>query len=658
MHNPLRQSAAQPSRALHRSNIPSTPEPSAVADPSASLPPKSPARPRFRLRKRTASNLAAPTKQFLASVAAADVPIPSIEEPSVLDEDMIDSAYPSIAGHIEPIDFYHSGQQAFAARTFSPPKTPAPDVVPLLEPHQFPDWSLDSSLSSLESSPEYESSRPSTARSTQTSSSLFSRYSVTSEELSQCVSPESEFTDRFGSFLSAEDAHRATKPRTATIRTRKAPWTRSMSQHLWATYMMYLQDPKVTPFRIGKSGIPPHGVCLRVAREAKRSWRRSKPSSQQPPRSRNTTPTAESLRPASQWPHTCAATRGHLRELCKTSTGSAARNNRYNANSPTPFGRTASRYWNRRSAPPKQRSVFSGSEMAMSLTMSTSESMQPYGLLAQMAKAQPTEVEAAAPPSLALEPAPLFSERSTAGSSSFVVKSCGPSVASTLEDPFGLAEAPVRQNQTAGGQRNRSLGSPARLVQSRPSSQKRRQAVLEPRRRKRPSLGTDFWTDPSNSTSSGAGSHHAFAEFCSTAERERDGLFVPRTNLQELFEAAASQPSPTTAAAAGPSFGSGPFTAQPTLRADGPPRLGSPFAMPGTTSLSFPNRFSSPGRIEMGALRHRRPYATVQEGANAGESSGSKNNVTLADRLAYVDERLRAMKRTGKAPPRRSQSPQ
>lgn len=549
----------------------------------------------------------------------------------MLDEDMIDSGYPSISGHVEPIDFYHTARQAFSERTFSPPKTPAPDVVPLLEPHQFPDWSLDSSLSSLESSPEYESSRPSTARSTQTSSSLFSRYSVTSEELSQCVSPESEYTDRFGSFLSAEDAHRASKPRVSSARTRKAPWTRSMSQHLWSTYMMYLQDPKVTPFRIGKSGIPPHGVCLRVAREAKRSWRRSKPATQQ--KSRNATPTAESLRPASQWPHTCAATRGHLRELCKTSTGSAARNHRYMANSPTPFGRTASRYWNRRSAPPKQQnSVFSGSEMAMSLSVATSESMHPQGPLAQLTGSQP-EPSAAPLPSLDTEPAPLLSDRNQLGSP-FVVKSCGPSVSSTLEDPFGLSAEPVRQNQTAGARR--SLGSPARLVQSRPSSQKRRQAMLEPRRRKRPSLGTDFWTDPSDNHSM-QGSR-PFAEFCSTSSRDRDGLFVPRINVQELFEA-----SQTAQAAL-----SGPVTSQPTLR-DAPARLGSPFAA-ANTSLSFPNRFSSPGLIEMSAFR--RPYATVQESA---ENSNAKP--TLASRLAYIDERLKEFRRPDKET-RRSQSPQ
>ncbi|KAK8143661.1 hypothetical protein G3M48_006933 [Beauveria asiatica] len=631
MNRSLRPSAAQSSRS---NNNPRTPEPSTVGDPADSIPPplQSPAKPRFRLRKRTASNLLAPTKQFLASVAAADVPIPSIEEPSVLNEDMSDSVYPPFSSHFEPIDYCHSTRQAFSSRAFSPPKTPAPGVVPLLEPHQFPDWTLDSTLSSLESSPDYESSRPSTARSTQTCSSLFSRYSAASEELSQCVSPESEVTDRFGSFLSADDAHRASKPR-SSIKSRKAPWTRSMSQHLWTTYMMYLQDPKVTPFRIGKSGIPPHGVCLRVAREAKRSWRRSWPSAQA--RSRNTTPTADALRPASHWPHTCAATRGHLRELCKTSTGSAARNHRYNANSPTPFGKTASRYRNRRSAPPNQpHSVFSGSDLAMSLSMSTSESMQPDGPLARLAVLQCEPSAAAAPPSLDSEPAPL-QERLPLGSP-FVNKSCGPSVA-TLEDPFGLSEAPVRQNQTAGA-RNR-LGSPARLVQSRPNSQKRRQAMIEPRRRKRPSLGTDFWTDPSSN--SHCSDSHSFAEFCSTPARDRDSLDVPRTNIQKLFEAA-----PATHAALG-----GPVTTQPTLREHGPARLGSPFVM-ASTSQSFPNRFSSPGRIEMSALR--RPYATVQQGG-AAESSG--NNASLADRLAYIDERLRSINRPEEER-RRSQSPQ
>lgn len=634
MHNPLRQAAAaQTSRPL-RSNMPCTPEPSAMVDSVPPPPaPQSP-RPRFRLRKRTASNLVAPTKQFLASVAAADVPVPSIEEPSVLDEDMIDTGYPSISGQIEQISFYHSSRQVFSERTFSPPKTPAPGVVPLLEPHQFPDWTLEGSLSSLESSPEYESSRPSTARSTQTSSSLFSRYSVNSEELSQCVSPESEYADRFGSFLSVEDAHRGAKPRAPTTRTRKAPWTRSMSQHLWLTYMMYLQDPKVTPFRIGKSGIPPHGVCLRVAREAKRSWRRPKPIAQAQ-KSRNSTPTAEALRPAAQWPHTCAATRGHLRELCKTNTSSAARNHRYMANSPTPFGRTASRFWNRRSAPPKQqRSVFSASDMSLSLSMSTSESMQRQGPLAQLTGSQPER--AAALPSLDIEPPPLVPAPAQLGSP-FVVKSCGPSVSSALEDPFGLSEEPIRQNQTAGARR--SLASPARLIESRPNSQKRRQAVLEPRRRKRPSLGTDFWTDPSENDINSPSSH-SYAEFCSTSSGDRDVLFVPRTNIQQLFEA--SQP-PHTALR-------GPVTAQPTLR-DAPGPLGSPFAGGSTTSLSFPNRFSSPGRIEMSALR--RPYATVQESA---ESSNNSLKPTLASRLAYIDEALKQFRRPNPEQ-RRSQSP-
>ena len=63
---------------------PKTPEPMAEGETR----PPSPPRPRFRLKRRNVSqHLAAPTQQFLASVAAADVPIPSIEEPEVISLD-------------------------------------------------------------------------------------------------------------------------------------------------------------------------------------------------------------------------------------------------------------------------------------------------------------------------------------------------------------------------------------------------------------------------------------------------------------------------------------------------------------------------------------------------------------------------------------------
>lgn len=641
MHHPLRQPAAPESSAARRSLPPKTPEPLADSNDSQPQPQRAPSpRPRFRLRKRTASSNNAPaTKQFLASVAAADVPIPSIEEPSVLDEDMmIDTTQHSVAD-FHPVDFLHGAHKDPSKRPFSPPKTPAPGIVSSLAPHQYPDWSLDGALSSLESSPEYESSRPSTARSTQTSSSLFSRYSVTSAELSQCVSPETEFTERFGSLLSADDAYKSARPRVPSARSRKAPWTRSMSQHLWSTYMMYLQDPKVTPVRIGKSGIPPNGVCLRVAREAKRSWRKSR---NYVARGRNTTPTAESSAPVSEWPHTCAATRGHLRDLCKIKAGSAVRDQRYFSRSPTPFGRTANRARNRRSVPVPSSSVFSGSEMARCLTICTSESMQINGPLAQLTASQPEHDRANDTPTVAdttssLE-VPSIPSRGRLGSP-FGARSYGPSASNSLSGAFEFGQDLQRQTHTTGPRR---LASPARLVDSRPSSQKRRQGILEPRRRKRPSLGTDFWTDPSdNNTAHSLKSRRSFAEFSSTASHKRDAMFVPRANLQQLFESSArSTPRDDNMEVTTPSQ---------AAQTDGPPRLGSPFTG-ANTSLSFPNRYSSPARMEMSTIR--RPFATVQQ-----TPEGSSAKSTLATRLAYIDQRLQDFRRPHQES-RRSQSPQ
>jgi hypothetical protein len=63
-----------------RFHEPRTPEPQAEDEPQIPSPP----RPRLKVRRRNVSNLQAPTDHFLASVAAADVPIPTIELPQVV----------------------------------------------------------------------------------------------------------------------------------------------------------------------------------------------------------------------------------------------------------------------------------------------------------------------------------------------------------------------------------------------------------------------------------------------------------------------------------------------------------------------------------------------------------------------------------------------
>ncbi|EGR51217.1 uncharacterized protein TRIREDRAFT_120451 [Trichoderma reesei QM6a] len=649
---------------------PKTPEPFATTD----IQPPSPPRPRFRLRRRApSSNLKAPTQQFLASVATADVPIPSIEEPRPVDEDMVDT----LSTNFPRFSPYHLAVPDDGAlprgRAYSPPKTPAPHAVPSLSPKRFPNWSLDQAYSSLESSPECDS-RPSTAQSTQTSSSLFSRYSLHSDNLSQ-YSIDADDADQHGS-SSIDDGNKTITLRVpgaaaaaagaSSRRSRRAPWTRSMSQHLWSVYMTYLQDPHVTPFHIGKSGIPPHGVCTRVAREAKRSWKGSKPQQAKAAaaaaadHSGSATPTVGAA-PASyvQWPHSCAATRAHLRELCKARATAAARSQRYTGRNPPPFGRASNRYWNRRMAPSRSSSAFSGNDMALSLAVSTCESMQPHGPLAQLTGSQDEpsgDIELCSPP----PPPPLIAAAAVPApgpgaadvdmarlGSPFVARSYGPSASSSLADSFGMDLEPQGPMSSSVGTRRRSLGSPARLSSnSRGSTQKRRSkqqpAAVEPRR-KRPSLGSDFWVDPSNIGASTTQAAPLSAEFSSTTSTQRDALFIPRTNLQELFEASQPRVGPAPISSSAPSA----ERLAPALSAV-PARLGSPFSA-AKASFSFPGRRSaSISAIDFSIIR--RPFATVQQPV---ESESSPPKSSLRSRLAYIDERLKDFRRRD----RRSQSP-
>lgn len=612
---------ATKSRGFRGSSAPKTPEPFADGDPQ----PPSPPRQRFRLRKRNTSQAnvpTGPTQQFLASVATADVPIPSIEEPCVLDEDMVDTAYPDI-----PFSEHTPFGRAFS------PKTPAPAGFSYQE---FPDWSMNPAEHDLEAVSECEISRPSTARSTQTESSLFSHLSFNSHTSSQNVSPRIDQADRLDALLPSEDYDKTIRPPKAA--TRKAQWTPAMSQHLWATYILYLQDPKVTPFRTSRSGIPPEGVCIRVTRVAMRQWKG--PQFQAAARSGSTTPTMLGLGPSVAWPHTHAATRTHLRELCKGN-GRITNINRQNpAASPTPMSRTVKRSQARRT-PLRSPSIFSPSDMAMSLALSTSESMQLQGPLAELTRSQP---QPQPQPQSMLEQLPLPSAEERAPAppktpeparerlgSPFMANSYGPSSSNPAASLSAISE-----------RQSRSLRSPPPLHRTQPNLAKRRgrAEILESRRSKRPTLAADFWDAPSSfeRQTSVPAPTAPLVEFSSTATSPRDSLFVPRTNLQELFEA--SQPGQT--------FAETTTTGQQTGM---PPRLGSPFSAT-NNSLSVPNRISNPSRINLGAVR--RPFATFQQSSSAEPTTPVRSS--LASRLAYIDERLKDFRRRDHTR-RRSQSP-
>lgn len=233
--------------------------------------------------------------------------------------------------------------------------------------------------------------------------------------------------------------------------------------------------------------------------------------------------------------------------------------------------------------------------------------------------------------------------------SPFMARSYGPSSSAGLEESFNVNSEAQRQAHTVGTRRG--LASPVRLDQSRSSTQKRRskQTIPEPRRTKRPSLGSDFWTDPSSHED--AQPRSPFLDFSSTDSKYQDSLFVPRTNLQELFEA--SHPGPSLTGS-----GSFPPTAGLATSQTVPARLGSPFAAK-ATSHSFPNRHSSVSAIDVGAVF--RPFATVHQpggdrSSTSASASSAKTKTPLAQRLAYIDEHLRSFHRRDRTG-RRSQSP-
>jgi len=603
-------------------------------------------KPRLRLKRRVVSQLSAPTQQFLASVAAADVPIPSIEEPVA-----------------DPNDFEMTGMNPFCqrpeeiendvyllkprGRLFSPPKTPAPGFVPSLTPSRYPNWTIDSN-SSIESTPDCDDfSRPSTSRSTLTSASLFSHLSQTSDD-DQCISPEIEGKDRFPfARVDPFEARPQTQPKG---KSRKAPWTKAMTDHLWSVYVLYLQDPKVTPFRMGKSCIPPHGVCLRVAREAKRSWKGSKSlakirASGEERKSGSTTPTAESSGAFIQWPHTCAATRAQLRELCKAKAATGQHNPKFMSRGSTPFGQATARQQTQRSTPAPHASGFA-QDLSMSLALSTSETMQPQGPLAQLTQSNSELSEFPALPSALPVPSstfpdqrletfddePSFAERRRLGSP-FGARSYGPSSTGSLAAVLGLTgPMPRRQTLTVGPRR--TLQSPARL--SRSGTQKRRNThTSDPR--KRPSVGSDLWLEAGINTGARVEAPRPM-DFGSYSFGQHDDLFAPRTPTEPVLATSISMPdvgAQLSASALAP-----------------PPRLGSPFSASTNTSHSFPNRFHRSNHVSVDLGMLGRPFATIQQLTESNEQSARPN---LAGRLAYIDQRLRELRRRDVR--RRSESP-
>jgi hypothetical protein len=384
---------------------PRTPEPvdkdeQAQAPPP--LPPRDYAEP-YRLRRRR------------PQIAAAQRSYRAIYPDSLNNPADAWDVLPSIEISDAPTGFHHgptpsietTGLQSLAAinlRPFSPPKTPVGQMY-AVSPCE------DIDLSSEDSSSQGESlTRPSTACSAFSDSSKSSSVESFPSLNGYCTSPELEPLPGLGApelmlnpISSPLQSYR--RSTTAAVPLQQKPnWTKDMEDHLYFTYMRYLQDPTHTPFKMLPGTAPPSGVCTRVVREAKRTWKGSRTSNVprvyrfarwgstrlgSPNRIQSSTdgttsaPLETDGRKANPaWPRSDSATRKKLRELCKQQPTLSAHYGRI-LRSPSPFlssARSSSATMAREVLSPYPRSdnanPFSTRDMNISLATSVSSTMQ------------------------------------------------------------------------------------------------------------------------------------------------------------------------------------------------------------------------------------------------------------------------------------------
>ncbi|KAI5846657.1 hypothetical protein BZA05DRAFT_458085 [Tricharina praecox] len=208
------------------------------------------------------------------------------------------------------------------------------------------------------------------------------------------------------------------EPARSSGRKRKTKWTDAMDAHLWRTYALYQQDPKITPFFVLPGQVPPLGVCYKVARETKKSWKDAKLRGDYAPAAAATTPRPRTRQrtpvPAAEtsnrgdamrmgtpytWTASESSTRRRLRELCRENYGPAAKNpyHFHQQQRGTAAGDDTGSRATSRIPPslfggpggfttPASRDAFSTTRnMALSLTTSTASSMRPTGALASLA---------------------------------------------------------------------------------------------------------------------------------------------------------------------------------------------------------------------------------------------------------------------------------
>lgn len=350
------------------------------------------------------------------------MPFQIYEEPEGPSPDSTDNIIPTIETSSEPAfdmssPMLHATPSAHGLlaplpairRLVTPPKTPAPKLNESFDPSdpETHEWDLIN-----------DSNRPPFERTGSVCSS-FSDSSVSSVGSSafslpngSCTSPGSVSTNPFDDNDVDEEDKPFFSPQEETGSAKRVKthnhgvkWTAEMDEHLWMTYMKYVSDPTLTPFKMLPGTAPPLGVCHRVAAKAKRTWvpkRATTPDHLEGMMA--SSPTREgspdTIRPTEgsaarevrqpKWPRSDSATRRRLRFLCKRKPFLACHYQRLlRTRSPSPFQSSSSASHSSEStvmapAQPQQSPAFSGRDMGLSLATSAAPSLQPEAPIAKL----------------------------------------------------------------------------------------------------------------------------------------------------------------------------------------------------------------------------------------------------------------------------------
>ncbi|KAL9004540.1 MAG: hypothetical protein Q9188_002634 [Gyalolechia gomerana] len=369
---------------------PKTPEQEDATPATAPSPPHA-----YRIKRRVRPTLQTSTQtQARLTQQLQNAPIPTIEAPLVMEPK---SFRPTVQRPAtEPTESYLAPTAIRPFMTLPRPRTPTMQRVQLSEYMRATPPPRDLGASIV---------RPLSRCSITSDSSDESNGSLTSYPSlgGSCTSPESDAADPFV-LPSARKSKLELKPNSLAMTEMsqhppnpnllKQPpvyWTSEMDKHLWSTYMQYVQDPTVTPFKTLPGSVPPLGVCHRVARLARRTWRgagqmlRSPLSDETITASVRSGSTTQVLTPPT-WPKSSSSTRRRLRFLAKRKPAIAPHYQRL-LRSPSPFSSSSQARSARASSPLcQEQTAFDTRDIQFSLATSTAATMQPDGPLAQLSQ--------------------------------------------------------------------------------------------------------------------------------------------------------------------------------------------------------------------------------------------------------------------------------